>query len=52
MPHPLNRYQNWQEETNPSMRNYEREQYEIEEAYWAEIDRELGQDYFGDREKS
>lgn len=47
MMHPLNRYGNYDLETNESAREYECRQYEREEGYWCSIDREIERDYFG-----
>jgi len=47
--HPLNRYQDYECETNQDAYEYEKRQYEREEAYRENIDRELERDYFGCR---
>jgi hypothetical protein len=44
----LNRYQNYEQETNRDAYDYEKRRYEQEEAYWENISRELDRDYFGD----
>lgn len=45
--HPLNRYRDYESETNNDAYEYEKRCYEREERYWAEIDNELERDYFG-----
>ena len=50
MPHSLNRYQDYECETNQDAYEYEKRQYEREEAYRENIGRELERDYFECRE--
>lgn len=47
----LNRYTNYEYETNKDAYEYEKRQYEKEEKYWNEIDKELERDYFGIRDE-
>jgi hypothetical protein len=47
--HPLNRYQDYERETNQDAYEYEKRQYEREETYWKDIDRELERNYFGNK---
>jgi len=39
VPHPCNRYQDYELETNQNAYEYEKRQYEGEERYWWEISR-------------
>lgn len=49
--HPLNRYQNYEQEANKDAYEHEKRQCEREEEYWRELDREFDREYFGDREE-
>lgn len=50
MGHPLNRYQSYERETNQDAYEYEKRQYEREEKYWEELDREINREYFAESE--
>jgi hypothetical protein len=49
--HKLNRYQNYEIETNNDAYEYEKRQCEREEIYWRNLDREIDREYFGDRDE-
>lgn len=50
MASPFNRYQDYDEETNQAAYEYEKRQYEREEAYREEISREVDREYFGEED--
>ena len=50
MSHPLNRYQDYEHETNQDAYEYEKRCFEREEAYWNSISRENERDYFDEQE--
>jgi len=44
--HPLNRYQNYKEETNHDAYEYEKRRHDEEEAYWRRLDEEIERDLY------
>ena len=44
--HPLNRYQNYKEETNYDAYEYEKRRHDEEEAYWRRLDEEIERDLY------
>jgi hypothetical protein len=50
MSHPLNRYQDYERETNQDAYEYEKRCFEREETYWNNISRENERDYFVEQE--
>jgi len=46
MSHPLNRYQNYKEETNHDAYEYEKRRHDEEEVYWKRLDKEIERDLY------